>query len=160
MTAVCRAPRFLGPAFAMLTAAACATTYVVPPDPTPVLGAQVSSGTGGCVDVLDGMTADGTPIVLVQCHGSPNQRWFIGRGQISENFGSCLDVQGSAGVDGAAIILVTCNGRPSQQWRVIDGRVVGLGNKCLDSKGGDTVDLTPLILWQCRPIMSQQWTIQ
>jgi hypothetical protein len=85
----------------------------------------------------DGETADGTPIVLFQCHGSPNQRWFIGRGQISENYGSCLDVQGSEAVDDAAIILVTCNGRPSQQWRVIDGQIIGLGNKCLDSKDGN-----------------------
>jgi Ricin-type beta-trefoil lectin domain len=155
-----RVTRLLGLGLTALASAACATTFVVPPDPTPVLGAQVLSGAGGCMDVLDGMTADGTPIDLFQCHGSPNQRWFIGRGQISENFGSCLDVQGSAGVDGAAIILVTCNGRPSQQWRVIEGQIVGLGNKCLDSKDGGAADLTPLVLSECRPTLSQRWTIQ
>lgn len=86
------------------------------------------------MSVRDEVTADGTPIVLSQCHGSPNQRWFIGHGEIAENFGSCLDVQSSEGVDGAAIILVTCNGRPSQQWRVIDGQIIGLGNRCLELK--------------------------
>ena len=160
MTVFSRVARLLGLGLPALASAACATTFVVPPDPTPVLGAQVSSGAGGCLDVLDGMTADGTPIVVFQCHGTPNQRWFIGRGEIEENFGSCLDVQGSAGVDGAPIVLVTCNGSPSQQWRVIDGQIVGLGNKCLDSKDGGAADLTPVILSQCRPIPSQRWTIQ
>ncbi len=160
MTVLLRVARLLGLGLTALASAACATTFVVPPDPTPVLGAQVLSGVGACMDVLYGMTADGTPIDLFQCHGSPSQRWFIGRGQISENFGSCLDVQGSAGVDGAPIVLVTCNGRPSQQWRVIEGQIVGLGNKCLDSKDGGGADLTPLVLSECRPILSQRWTIQ
>ncbi|MGD0491258.1 MAG: ricin-type beta-trefoil lectin domain protein [Steroidobacteraceae bacterium] len=158
--AVTRASRLVGLSITALAAAGCTSTYVVPPDPIPVLGAQILSSAGGCVDVRDGVTADGTPIVLFQCHGSPNQRWFIGRGEIAENFGSCLDVQGSAAVDGAAIILVTCNGRPSQQWRVIDGQIVGLGNKCLDSKDGGAADLTPLILSECRPTPGQRWTIQ
>jgi hypothetical protein len=160
VTAVTRAPWLLGLSIAVLAAAGCAPTFVVPPDPIPVLGAQILSSAGGCVDVRDGVTADGTPIVLFQCHGSPNQRWFIGRGEIAESFGSCLDVLGSAGVAGAAIILVTCNGRPSQQWRVVDGQIIGLGNKCLDSKDGGAADLAPLILSECGPAPSQRWTIQ
>lgn len=133
------------------------TTVVVPPDPTPVLGAQIQSSVGGCIDVRDGATADGTPIVLFQCHGSPNQRWFIGQGQIEENFGSCLDVQTGAGA--AAIILVSCNGRPSQQWHVTDGQIIGLGDKCLDAEGGNAADLTPLSLADCSGTQSQKWTI-
>ena len=97
----------LGLCLAALATAGCAPTIVLPPDPTPVLGAQILSSASGCVDVRDGMTADGTPIDLFQCHGSANQRWFIGRGQISENFGSCLDIQGGASVDGAALISWT-----------------------------------------------------
>jgi cytochrome c len=153
-------PRFLGVSFVSLAAVGCTTTFVAPPDPTPVLGAQLLSGAGGCADVRDGVTADGTPIVLFECHGSPSQRWFIGRGQIAENFGSCLDVQGSKGVEGAAVILVTCNGRASQQWRVVDGQIIGLEGKCLDSQGGGGTDLRPLILSECRPTPSQRWTIQ
>jgi Ricin-type beta-trefoil lectin domain len=138
----------------------CATTVVMPSDPTPVLGAQILSSVGGCIDVRDGATADGTPIVLFQCHGSPNQRWFIGQGEIEENYGSCLDVQGSAGVAGSVIILVTCNGRPSQQWRVVDGQIMGIGDKCLDSAGSAAVNLTPLTLADCAGTPSQKWTIQ
>jgi cytochrome c len=144
---------------AILAAACSTTTIVVPPDPTPVLGAQIMSSVGECIDVRDGVTADGTPIVLFQCHGSPNQRWFIGGGEIEENFGSCLDVQGSAGVAGSAIILVTCNGRPSQQWRVVAGQIIGIGDKCLDA-GVTATDLAPLTLADCRGSAAQKWTIQ
>jgi hypothetical protein len=149
-------------ALAIMTAlgAGCSTTVVMPPDPTPILGAQLLASAGGCVDVRDGVTVDGTPIVLFQCHGSPNQRWFIGRGEIAENFGSCMDVQGSAAVDGSAIILVTCNGRPSQRWRVVDGEIIGIGDKCLDSAAGAAGDLTPLVLAACTGAPSQRWTIQ
>jgi hypothetical protein len=152
--------RYVGLGIASLAAAGCTTSFVVPPDPTPLLGAQLLSSAGGCADVRDGVTADGTPIVLFQCHGSPSQRWFVGRGQIAENFGSCLDVQGSAGVAGAAVILVTCNGRASQQWRVVDGQIIGLQGKCLDSQGGGATDVTPLVLSECRRTPSQRWTIQ
>jgi hypothetical protein len=146
--------------FAILIAGCSTTTVVLPPDPTPVLGAQILSSVGGCIDVRDGVTVDGTPIVLFQCHGSPNQRWFIGRGEIAENFGSCLDVQGGAAVAGSAIILVTCNGRPSQQWRVVDGQIIGLGDKCLDAENGAAADLTLLTLADCKGTPGQKWTIQ
>ena len=72
--------------------AACTTTYIEPPDPTPIIGAQLIGRDGECIDVQDGGTANGTPIVVVHCHGSPNQRWFVQNGVISENYGSCIDV--------------------------------------------------------------------
>jgi hypothetical protein len=156
--------KWAGPArlgLLVILSAGCTTpTVVLPPDPTPVLGAQIVSSLGGCVDVRDGVTADGTPIGLVQCHGSPNQRWFIGRGEIEENFGSCIDVQGGAGAAGSAIILVTCNGSPSQHWRVAEGQIIGIGDKCLDAGNGASADLTTLTLADCKGMPSQKWTIQ
>jgi len=139
---------------------ACTTTYVAPPDPTPVIGAQLIGRNGECVDVQDGGTVDGTTIVVVQCHGSPNERWFIGRGVISESFASCIDVQGAAPSEGSPIVLVTCSGSPSQQWSVIGGQIVGLGNKCLTETAGATADQTPLILSSCQATPGQIWTIQ
>jgi hypothetical protein len=144
----------------ILGSSACTTTYVVPPDPIPVIGAQLVGRNGECVDVQDGGTADGTPIVVVQCHGSPNERWFIKNGVISENFGSCIDVQGSAPNDGSAIILVTCTGTQSQQWSIRDGQIVGIGNKCLTEIDGISADQTPLILFICNANPSQLWTVR
>jgi len=144
----------------ILTASACSTTYVVPPDPTPVIGVQLIGRQGECVDVQDGGTADGAPIVVVHCHGSPNQRWFVQNGVISENYGSCIDVQGAAPNDGAALVLVTCSGTSSQQWSIVAGQIIGLGKKCLTETGGITADQTPLILFSCAADAGQLWTVR
>jgi hypothetical protein len=138
----------------------CTATYVSVPDPIPVIGAQLMGRAGECVDARDGQTADGTPLVVVQCHGSPNERWFIKSGVISESFGSCIDVQGSAPVDGAPIILVNCSGTFSQQWSIRDGQIVGLGDKCVTETGGISADQTPLILLTCNAGPGQLWTIR
>src|SRR5271170_5208188 len=71
---------------------------------------------GECFDLPQGNTADGTPIILFHCHGTPNEQWTLSGGQITGSGGSCVDVQGSAPTEGAAVILVTCNGRSSQRW--------------------------------------------
>jgi cytochrome c len=139
---------------------ACASTYVPPPDPIPVIGNELIGISGACADVQDGLTADGTPIVLFQCVGSPNQEWFIGNGWIADNVGSCVDVLGGAALDGAPIILVTCNGTPSQHWRIVKDRIIGVGGKCIDTMAGGTANLTPLILSGCKDIPSQSWTVQ
>jgi hypothetical protein len=138
----------------------CTATYVSVPDPIPVIGAQLIGRAGECVDARDGQTADGTPLVVVQCHGSPNERWFIKSGAISESFGSCIDVQGSAPIDGAPIILVNCTGTFSQQWSIRDGKIVGLGSKCVTETGGISADQTPLILLTCNSNSGQLWTIR
>jgi alpha-N-acetylglucosaminidase len=148
----------LGIAAGALTA--CTATYVSVPDPLPVIGAQLIGRAGECVDARDGQTADGTPLVVVQCHGSPNERWFIKQGVISENFGSCIDVLGSVPIDGAALVLVNCIGAPSQQWSIRDGQIVGFGGKCLTETGGDSADQTPLILSTCNAEPGQVWTIR
>jgi hypothetical protein len=147
----------LGP---LMLVAACTASYIVPPDPTPVIGAQVIGRDGECLDVQDGGTADGTPIVVVHCHGSPNQRWFVKSGVISENYGSCIDVQNDSPNDGAPIVLVTCNGAPSQQWSISNGQIVGLVNKCLTETGGIAADQTPLILFTCNSNPGQLWTVR
>jgi hypothetical protein len=139
---------------------ACTATYVSVPDPIPVIGAQLVGRAGECVDARDGQTADGTPLVVVQCHGSPNERWFIKAGVISESFGSCIDVQGSAPIDGAPIILVNCTGTFSQQWSIKDGQIVGLGNKCVTETDGISTDQTPVVLFSCNGNPGQLWTIR
>jgi hypothetical protein len=144
----------------VLAAAGCATTYIAPPDPIPVIGAQLMGSSGSCADLRDGVTADGTPIILFQCHGSSNQRWFIRNGGISQNVGGCIDVQGGAAVEDSPIILVSCNGAASQRWSITNGEIVGVGALCLSAMGGATADLTPLVLSPCKATAGQLWTVQ
>jgi hypothetical protein len=136
------------------------TTYISTPDPIPVIGAQIVGRSGECFDVQDGLTADGTPIVVFQCHGSPNERWFIRNGAISESFGSCLDVQGGAPIEASPIILVTCNGTPGQRWSIVNGQIIGIGAKCIVESAGSSANETPLVLSNCVAPPSQQWIVQ
>jgi hypothetical protein len=142
-----------------LAASACTTTYVSMPDPTPVIGAQLTGRSGECVDVQDGGTADGTPIVVFQCHGSPNERWYIKAGVISESYGSCIDVQGGMATEGAPLVLVSCTGTLSQQWSIVEGQVIGLGGKCLSETAGSPANSTPLVLATCQAGTGQIWTV-
>ena len=90
----------------VLGSSACTTSYLVPPDPIPVIGAQLVGRNDECVDVQDGATVDGTPIVLVGCHGSPNERWL------------CLSETGGLSADQTPLILFNCNANPGQVWRI------------------------------------------
>jgi hypothetical protein len=120
----------------------------------------VGAASGECIDVPHQDTADGTPMSLFHCHGSPNQQWTISNGQVIGIGGSCLDVQGSAAVDGAQIIIVACNGRASQKWSFANGQIIGIGGKCIDTSGGGSMDHTPVILVACSSVPSQQWSVQ
>lgn len=123
--------------------------------------AQLIGASGSCADIQQGNTADGTPMILFHCHGSPNQNWVISNGTINGTSGVCLDVMGSAPRDGAAVIVVQCNGRASQKWQVVGGQITGLGGKCLDVQGGGSDDRTPLVINTCAPgIGSQIWSVQ
>src|SRR5271168_1434721 len=123
--------------------------------------AQLAGATNGeCIDIPHQNTADGTPMSLFRCHGSPNQQWTISNGQVMGMAGSCLDVQGSAAVDGAQIIIVACNGRLSQKWSFVNGQIVGIGGKCINTSSGGSMDHTPVILMTCSSAPSQQWSVQ
>jgi Ricin-type beta-trefoil lectin domain len=138
---------------------ACATTYVAPPDPLPVIGVQLLGESGTCIDVQDGGTADGTPLVIHQCHGSPNERWFIAHGVISENYGSCLDLNGGASVERATLLLISCNGANSQRWSISDGQILSETGLCVAVAGSQVSDFTPLVLMTCDHSASQRWTV-
>ena len=126
-----------------------------------VHAAQLEGASNGeCIDIPHQNTADGTPMSLFHCHGSPNEQWTISGGQVMGMGGSCLDVLGSAAVDGAQIIIVACNGRPSQKWSFVNGQIVGIGGKCVDTSGGGSLDHTPVILMTCSSAPSQQWSVQ
>ena len=64
-----------------------------PPPPYYSVGNQIIGSSGECLDVQGGGAADGTPLILFHCHGSPNQSWAFSNNQIigppaDSNFGS------------------------------------------------------------------------
>lgn len=54
-----------------------------PPDPTalPIHELHPNWDYSKCIDVAGGIQADGTPVQLYDCNGTPAQKWQLVRGQ-------------------------------------------------------------------------------
>jgi len=128
--------------------------------PYPAPGAQIVARSGACLDVERGNTANGTPLILFRCHGTPNQSWSISGNNIVGDGGSCVDVQGGAPADGAQAIISSCNGAASQQWNLSNGAIVGIGGKCLGGLNGGGDDRTPIVLMPCSGAPWQLWSVE
>lgn len=123
------------------------------------LGMIRGIGSARCVDVTGGSSADGTAVVLWDCHGGPNQVWTAHNDGTLRSLGKCLQPSGGSTADGAAMIISSCNGASYQRWSYsTTSRSYQTGGKCLDAYGGQTVNGTRLILWTCHGGTNQQWT--
>ncbi len=89
--------------------------------------------TGWCVDVRYGDPANGTPLLMWECHGGDNQQWSFRPDGTIRSLGKCMTVEGGASAGGTGIVLSDCGADDSQKWRVTsDGWVVNQGSgKCL-----------------------------
>ncbi|MFC5821030.1 ricin-type beta-trefoil lectin domain protein [Nonomuraea harbinensis] len=139
------------------------------PAATPVTGTPPGERTSGpirgaasgrCVDVPGAATADGTRLVLWDCHGGPNQTWSRPGDGTVRALGKCLDVHGGIGVSGASVDLHACHGGANQKWTYDAGTQTlrSLG-KCLDAFQGATGNGTRLIIWDCTAAPNQRWTL-
>jgi len=62
--------------------------------------------------------ANGTPITIATCDGSPGQDWTVtGSGTLQVN-GKCLDIYRDKRTNKAPAELYTCNGGANQQWKI------------------------------------------
>ncbi|MFF4709345.1 ricin-type beta-trefoil lectin domain protein [Streptomyces sp. NPDC001288] len=77
---------------------------------------------GLCLDRSRGGTADGGPVTLHPCDGTPGQKWVAGRTTQVYNpaSGRCLQVARS--VDDAPVTSGTCWGGTAQKWWTAAGR--------------------------------------
>ena len=92
---------------------ACSTTAS---EQWQVSNEQVTFG-GKCMDVTNGGTADGTPVILFQCHGGTNQVWIPTGGKlVNPVSGKCLDVPGSVAAQGTKLDIATCSNASGQTW--------------------------------------------
>ena len=86
----------------------------------------VGVGSGKCLDVKDGGTADYTPVQQWGCHANAYHQQFLLRSTGDGFFnivprhvaGKCLDIQGFSQLRGAALIMHSCQGvgGPNQQF--------------------------------------------
>lgn len=119
-------------------------------------------GTGKCVDVAGGGTANGTKVQLLTCDNTAAQRWTVGTDGTVRVFGKCLTAAGSGTAQGTKAQLYDCDQSGGQQWVALSG-TGALMNKnagrCLDSPSSSTADGTQLQLWDCNGTDAQRWIL-
>ncbi|MFI6508724.1 ricin-type beta-trefoil lectin domain protein [Streptosporangium sp. NPDC050855] len=111
-----------------------------------------------CIDIPDGIPADGKRLRVWDCNTTPAQSWtFPGDGTVRA-MGMCMDVAWGSTANGAAIQLANCSGNPAQQFVLTAaGDLVNpQSNKCVDvtSWGGNGTELQQ---WDCLGGANQKW---
>jgi hypothetical protein len=112
-------------------------------------------GSGGCLDVSGGGSANGTAILLYSCTGGDNQNWVHSENGSIRALFSCLD---ASATQPGAVILYSCHGGTNQSWTAqADGTVRNASsNLCLTAPGatGNAVQATT-----CTGATNQRWTL-
>ncbi len=122
----------------------------------------VGTGSGRCIDVPNGVTANGTQMQLWDCWGGSPQRWTYTSSKQLTIAGKCLDASGHGTANGTAVIIWDCNGQTNQQWNLnANGTIAGVqSGLCIDAAGTATANGTKIQLWTCHGGTNQQWTIR
>ena len=116
-----------------------------------------NEGSGRCLDVSGASAANGTPMIIWDCHGNANQQ-FTRDGATPQVLGKCLNVPPDA-APGTRVQLQDCDGSTHQQWvQNSDGTIRGgQSGLCLDVNGAGTANGTAVIVWSCHGGANQRW---
>ena len=122
-----------------------------------------------CLDVLQGDTADGTPVILFDCHGGENQRWDLDLVSYPQRVvgigGKCLVPDFNHPSGEIRAVIGQCVFGTSELWRLVGPNApsspsllqhfeTGL---CLDVRREDTANRTPMLLFPCHGNPNQVW---
>jgi alpha-galactosidase len=112
---------------------------------------------GRCLDVNGGSSANGSQMLIWDCHTGTNQR-FTQNGQALQVLGKCLDVPLNA-TNGARAQLWDCNGGANQRWTMNSNGTISSAQSglCLDVNAGATANGTAVIVWSCHGGANQRW---
>ncbi|MGW3960489.1 arabinofuranosidase catalytic domain-containing protein [Amycolatopsis sp. NPDC005003] len=140
-----------------------AAGYAPPGGSNPQQGVRIAgSGSGRCVEVPNGSTANGTQVQLADCRSVDGQRWTYTSDRKLQVYGTkCLDANGQGTANGTRVIIWDCHGQANQQWNVgSNGTITGVqSGLCLDADGAGTAAGTKIILWSCHGGTNQQWQL-
>ncbi|KXN87394.1 Endo-1,4-beta-xylanase A [Leucoagaricus sp. SymC.cos] len=107
-----------------------------------------------CLDVRESGFADGTPVDIFDCNGTPAQNWVIqpGTTQVKlAGYNLCLDA-GVNPMNGTKMKIWTCYpGLPAQTWYYTDDKRIALKGKgfCLDLTNGSSENFNVVQVWKC-----------
>jgi chitinase len=131
----------------------------------------VRRGSGKCLDIAGGGTADGTNIQQLTCNNTGEQRLRIDALSggnvrlVNPASNKCVDINGAGTTNGTNVQLWTCNNSPAQSFVVQDvgGGFSRLQNphsgKCVDVNGASNADGANVQLWTCNTSDAQKWQL-
>ncbi|KAJ3556356.1 hypothetical protein NM688_g2074 [Phlebia brevispora] len=103
-----------------------------PQFPPPVSHIHPNGDNAKCLDVRADVLADGTPVQIYDCNGTPAQDWILLRGSTMVQLNGtdfCLDA-GSAPANGVGMKIWQCYaGLAAQQWYYTDDDRIALENQ-------------------------------
>lgn len=126
--------------------------------PTPTTFRLRSESSGRCLDVDNNNTANGTGMLIWDCHGGANQQ-FTQSGQALQVLGKCLDIPLNA-TAGTRVQIWDCNGGTNQQWTFNSNGTISsvrFPNLCLDVNNNGTTNGTTVLVWTCHGAANQRW---
>jgi dienelactone hydrolase len=127
----------------------------IPPEPTTFrLRGEAS---GRCLDVNGAGTANGSQMIIWDCHTAANQQ-FTQDGKALRVQGKCLEVPANA-TSGTRAQIWDCNGAANQQWNLnTNGTLSNVQNGlCVDVNGAATANGSAVIVWTCHTGANQRW---
>ncbi|KAF8988418.1 ricin B lectin domain-containing protein, partial [Cyathus striatus] len=98
--------------------------------------------------------ANGTPVQIYDCNGTPAQSWSINRGSTQIRVAGtsyCLDA-GSSPANGVGMKIWTCyDNLPAQTWTYTTSNTIALSvqGQCLDLTNGSLTNGNQVQTWQC-----------
>ncbi|KAF9531211.1 carbohydrate-binding module family 13 protein [Crepidotus variabilis] len=104
------------------------------------------------MDVQGAVYANGTPVQIYDCNGTPAQKWVIDHGQTKvrvagTNF--CLD-RGETPGNGIGMKIWQCyENQPDQTWEYNASNQIGWDGTCVDLTNGVTTNGNQLQTWEC-----------
>ncbi|KAJ3570611.1 hypothetical protein NP233_g4292 [Leucocoprinus birnbaumii] len=121
----------------------------------------ISGTTNKCLEVRGDVQANGTPVQIFDCNGTPAQQWDITEGLTTVRLANspyCLD----AGSNGTLMKIWECfDGLAAQQWFLTNDSRIALNNQgfCLDLPNGNLTNTVQVQIWKCTDgDVNQIWT--
>ncbi|KAF8981382.1 hypothetical protein BDQ17DRAFT_1337346 [Cyathus striatus] len=113
-----------------------------------------NGNTNKCLDVKGAVYANGTPVQIYDCNGTPAQSWSINRGG--------TQIRVAAPANGVGMKIWTCyDNLPAQTWTYTTSNTIALSvqGQCLDLTNGSLTNGNQVQTWQCTASNTNQiWT--
>jgi hypothetical protein len=126
-----------------------------------IIGAYTN---GYCLGIKGGSTTPGTPAVLWNCNGNPDQQWrwvhvTSGYGELENGHNDCLGINAGNDTEGNYLVAFTCYNNstthPDQFWTEVaapsgcsGGSALGdLDGGVAGTKGGSVAENTEIVIW-------------